>query len=96
MKIVMTLLCEVTKFRVTCQSRVTRDVLGDRDTSITLSTHRSGLTLRLLVAEKSSFGLRQNRLKTALPAKFKVEYFETETEIQKSGQTDFRYCPIDS
>ena len=78
-------------------SRDTRERLCDRDSAIVaLSIDTSGLTLCLLVAEKSSFGLRQNRLKTALPAKFKVEYFENETEIQKSGLTDFRYCPIDS
>ena len=78
-------------------SRDTRDLLGDCDsTFVALSIDTSGLALRLLLIEKSSFELCQNCLKTALPAKFKVEYFENETEIQKSGLTDFRYCPIDS
>ena len=78
-------------------SRAERELLGDRDgTSIALSIHTSSLALRLLVAEKSSFELCKNRLKNALPAKFKVEYFGNETEIHKSGQIDYRYCHIDS
>ena len=77
--------------------RDTRDLVSYSDSpSVALSIDTIGLALRLLVVEKSSFELCQNRLKTALPANFKVEYFENETEIQKSGPTKFRYCPIDS
>ena len=76
--------------------RDTRDLMVDNDSpSVDLSVETISLALRLLVVEKSSFELCQNRLKTALPANFKVEYFENETEIQKSGPIKFRYCLID-
>ena len=78
-------------------SRDTRKSLGDRDRTFNdLSNDTSGQAVRLLVAEKSALELCQNRLETALPAKFKVEYFENETEIQKSGPMEFWYSPIDS
>ena len=77
-------------------SRGTRELPDDCGSAcIALSIGTIGLALRPLVAEKSSFELCQNRRKL-LSAKFKVEYFENETEIQKSGPMEFRYCPIDS
>ena len=77
-------------------SRDTRDLLSDRDsTFIVLSIDIKDMPLRILVAEKSSFELCQNRPLTGLLANFKVEYFKNKTEIPKSGPCDFRYCPID-
>ena len=47
-------------------SRDTRDLLGDRDSPfIALSIDTSRKAVRLLVAEKSSFELCQNRVKIA-------------------------------
>ena len=77
--------------------RETRDLVSEDDSPrATLSIDTIGYALCILVAEKSSFELCQNRLKTALIAKFKVEYFENKSEIQKSGPMEFRYCPMDS
>ena len=73
-----------------------RDIVSYSDSpSVARFIDIIGLALRLLVVEKSSFELSQNRLKTALPANFKVEYFKNESEIKKSGPIEFRYCLID-
>ena len=78
-------------------SRDTRDPMSDDDSAlVALSVDTSRLALRLFMVQKSSIELSQNQLKTAWTANFKVEYFENEMEIRKSGLTDFRYCPIDS
>ena len=74
-----------------------RDHLSDLDRPYTdLSIDTSGLVQRRIVVEKSQFEHSQNRPKTGLPANFKFKYIKNESEIQKSGPMDFRYCPKDS
>ena len=81
-------------------SHVLRDirdlVRSDDSPSAALSIDTICFALCLSVVEKLQFELCQNRIKTVLPANFKVEYFENKSEIQKSGPMEFRYCPINS
>ena len=74
--------------------RAARDLMyGSNTRLVTQSIDTIRLFLVLSVDEKSLLELCRKLTKLTLPVNFKVQYFKNETDIQKSGVTDFRYCP---
>ena len=54
-----------------------------------LSKYRKPESIRSIVTEQIEFNLKTTREK-----KHKVTWYENRNQYQKSGPTDFRYCPI--